>query len=120
MKTQARERRVKAITLNFTQREFQSLQDQREKSTCPNMALYLRKRLFSRKIVTTFRNRSQDDILEELARNRMCLERMMEALEESPGQGPEAQSTRKALRQIEVNVTVQTGLVKKLLGLWLS
>ncbi|MGX1639467.1 hypothetical protein [Sphingobacterium sp. NPDC055431] len=111
--------RTKAITINFTQEEYDELQKRKENSTCPNMALYLRKRLYSRKIVTTFRNRSQDDILEEISRSRRCLESARAQLAHALKESPERAYLLEITDRIDLEMRKQTSLVKKLLSLWL-
>lgn len=111
--------RTKAITINFTQEEYDELQKQKENSTCPNMALYLRKRLYSRKIVTTVRNRSQDDILEELSRSRRCLESARAQLAHALTECDERAYLLEITDRIDLEMEAQTSLVKKLLSLWL-
>lgn len=110
--------RNRAITLNFTNKEFLDLQRQKENSTCPNMALYIRKRLYSKKIVTTVRNRSQDDILEELSRNRKCLVLIRGDLEHAMRERS-VTVPKETLEQMTRIMEEQTSLIKKLLSLWL-
>ncbi|WP_392470282.1 hypothetical protein ACF3OC_18015 [Sphingobacterium cellulitidis] len=111
--------RNKAVTLNFTEKEYSQLKTEKENSTCPNMALYLRKRLFSRKIVTTIRNRSQDDVLEELSRSRKCMERSKVQMVEALGDISESSDLLVIFKRIEQEMYIQTSLIKKLLKVWL-
>lgn len=53
------------IQLRFTMQEYRELKDKFTASTCRGLSEYIRKRLFTKPIVTTYRNLSLDDLMEE-------------------------------------------------------
>ena len=59
--------RTKWVHLRLSQREYTSVHDKYEKSTCRNLSQYLRDIIFERPVVATYRNRSQDDMIQQIA-----------------------------------------------------
>jgi len=109
MKRKKQPLRNKGVIIYFNQEEFDELKMQKEHSTCPNFSLYLRKRLFGQKIVTTYRNLSQDDILEEISKVQKSLQVLAKA--ERTGFAGEI--------SLEQHINQLKELIKRLLELWL-
>ncbi|MFH7002091.1 plasmid mobilization protein [Flavobacterium bizetiae] len=57
--------RNRNVTLRFTMQEYSQLKDKFTASTCHGLSEFIRKHLFTKPIVTTYRNLSLDDLMEE-------------------------------------------------------
>lgn len=57
--------RNRHVSLLFTMEEYSQLKDKFTTSTCRSISEYIRKHLFNKPIVTTYRNLSLDDLMEE-------------------------------------------------------
>lgn len=62
--------RTRLIGLRLTTDEYENLEQRRKASFCPKLSEYVRRSLFGKPIVTTYRNRSQDEVMAELTRLR--------------------------------------------------
>lgn len=62
--------RTRLIGLRLTTDEYENLEQRRKASFCPKLSEYVRRSLFEKPIVTTYRNRSQDETMTELTRLR--------------------------------------------------
>lgn len=62
--------RTRIIGLRLTPEEYAAIERKWKASTCRKLSDYVRRNLFDRPVVTTYRNRSQDDVLTELTRLR--------------------------------------------------
>ena len=62
--------RTRIVGLRLTSDEYRKIEKKWKASTCRKLSEYLRRRLFEKPIVTTYRNRSQDDLMTELAKLR--------------------------------------------------
>nr|MBD3621214.1 plasmid mobilization relaxosome protein MobC [Sunxiuqinia sp.] len=62
--------RTRKISLRLTPEEYAAIERKWKASTCRKLSDYVRRNLFDRPVVTTYRNRSQDDVLTELTRLR--------------------------------------------------
>ncbi|WP_297332255.1 plasmid mobilization relaxosome protein MobC [Flavobacterium sp.] len=58
--------RTKWIHLRLSPSEYRAIQSRYQKTTCRNFSQYARAALLDRPIVTTYRNVSQDDLLQEM------------------------------------------------------
>jgi ribosomal protein L29 len=63
MKTENRER---IVGMRFTTKEYEQIERKCKDSTCRKLSEYLRKIIFSKPIVATYRNKSLDDLMTEL------------------------------------------------------
>lgn len=59
--------KIKWIHLRLSETEHRLLVKRSSDSTCRNLSQYLRLVIFERPIVATYRNRSQDDMIQQLA-----------------------------------------------------
>lgn len=59
--------KIKWLHLRLSDNEYWIVRERLAKSTCRNMSQYLRDIIFDKPVVATYRNASQDDILQELA-----------------------------------------------------
>ncbi|MFC6100840.1 plasmid mobilization protein [Olivibacter domesticus] len=66
-KVKNRDRRV---TIRLTEQEYGKIHSQWTNSTCRKLADFIRRRLFGKAIVTTYRNRSLDDFMAEMVQLR--------------------------------------------------
>lgn len=57
--------RNRNVTLRFTMQEYSQLKDKFTASTCRGLSEFIRKHLFNKPIITTYRNLSLDDLMEE-------------------------------------------------------
>lgn len=57
--------RTRIIGLRLTPEEFTKIEHKWKASTCRKLSDYVRKHLFDKPIVTTYRNQSLDDFMEE-------------------------------------------------------
>ncbi len=62
--------RTRIIGLRLTPDEYATIETKWKASTCRKLSDYVRRSLFERPVVTTYRNKSQDDIMTELTRLR--------------------------------------------------
>lgn len=62
--------RTRIIGLRLTPREYATIEAKWKASTCRKLSDYVRRSLFEKPVVTTYRNKSQDDIMTELTRLR--------------------------------------------------
>ena len=62
--------RTRIIGLRLTPDEYAAIERKWKASTCRKLSDYVRRNLFDKPVVTTYRNRSQDDVLTELTRLR--------------------------------------------------
>jgi hypothetical protein len=62
--------RTRKISLRLTPEEYAAIEQRMKASTCRKLSDYVRRNLFDKPVVTTYRNRSQDDTLIELTRLR--------------------------------------------------
>lgn len=62
--------RTRIIGLRLTPAEYAKIERKWKASTCRKLSDYVRRNLFDKPLVTTYRNRSQDDTLTELTRLR--------------------------------------------------
>lgn len=62
--------RTRKISLRLTPKEYAIIERKWKASTCRKLSDYVRRNLFDKPVVTTYRNRSQDDVLTELTRLR--------------------------------------------------
>jgi len=58
--------RTRIIGLRLTTDEYAKIEREWKASTCRKLSDYVRRNLFDKPVVTTYRNRSQDDTLTEL------------------------------------------------------
>ena len=57
--------RTRRIALRLTPEEYAKIEQKWKSSTCRKLSDYVRKHLFNKPIVTTYRNQSLDDYMEE-------------------------------------------------------
>lgn len=62
--------RTKRIICRLTPGEYAKMEKKWKDSTCPKLSEYVRRSLFEKPIVTTYRNSSQDDLMAELTKLR--------------------------------------------------
>ena len=62
--------RTRIIGLRLTPDEYAKIEKKWKASTCRKLSDYVRRSVFDKPIVTTFRNSSQDDLMTELTRLR--------------------------------------------------
>lgn len=62
--------RTRIIGLRLTLQEYEKIEKKWKTSTCRKLSEYVRRSLFDKPIVTTYRNLSQDDTLRELTKLR--------------------------------------------------
>ncbi len=70
MKKQEKSKRTRQVRLRLTPDEYAHIHQKWKTSTCRKLSDYLRRSLFDKPIVTTYRNSSMDDIMKELTRLR--------------------------------------------------
>lgn len=58
--------KVKWIHVRLSVQEYRIITNKTSNSTCRNMSQYLRSIIFERPIVTTYRNLSQDDMVQQM------------------------------------------------------
>jgi MobC-like protein len=63
MKTENRKR---FVGIRFTTNEYEQIEKKWKASTCRKLSEYVRKIIFSKPIVATYRNKSLDDLMSEL------------------------------------------------------
>lgn len=62
--------RTRIIGLRMTPDEYAKIEKKWKASTCRKLSDYVRRSLFDKPVVTTYRNSSQDDLMAELTRLR--------------------------------------------------
>ena len=62
--------RTRIIGLRLTPDEYAKIEKKWKASTCRKLSDYVRRSLFDKPVVTTYRNSSQDDLMAELTRLR--------------------------------------------------
>ena len=62
--------RTRIIGLRLTTAEYARIEKKWKATTCRKLSDYVRRSLFEKPVVTTYRNRTQDDLMSELARLR--------------------------------------------------
>lgn len=62
--------RTRVIGLRLTPDEYAKIEKKWKASTCHKLSDYVRRSLFDKPVVTTYRNSSQDDLMAELTRLR--------------------------------------------------
>ncbi|MCT1523865.1 plasmid mobilization protein [Sphingobacterium hotanense] len=62
--------RTRIIGLRLTPKEYAKIEKKWRASTCRKLSEYVRRSLFEKPIVTTYRNRSLDDFMTEMIRLR--------------------------------------------------
>ena len=62
--------RTRIIGLRLTSDEYRKIEKKWKATTCRKLSEYVRRSLFEKPIVTTYRNRSQDDLMAELTKLR--------------------------------------------------
>jgi uncharacterized protein YbgA (DUF1722 family) len=65
--------RTKRIICRLTPNEYEKLARQCKESTCRKLSDFLRRRVFDKPIVATYRNSSLDDLMAEMIKLRMQL-----------------------------------------------
>ena len=63
---EVKSKRVKWLHLRLSPTEHELILKKREKSTCRTLSQYIRNIILDRPVVTTYRNVSQDDIIQQL------------------------------------------------------
>jgi ribosomal protein L29 len=63
MKTENRKR---IVGMRFTTKEYEQIEKKWKASTCRKLSEYLRKIIFNKPVVATYRNKSLDDLMTEL------------------------------------------------------
>ena len=62
--------RTRIVGLRLTSDEYQKIEKKWKASTCSKLSEYVRRSLFEKPIVMTYRNSSQDDLMTELTKLR--------------------------------------------------
>lgn len=62
--------RTRIVGLRLTPDEYAKIEKKWKASTCRKLSDYIRRSIFDKPIVTTYRNTSQDDLMTELTRLR--------------------------------------------------
>ena len=62
--------RTRIIGLRLTQQEYEQIEKKFKASTCRQLSEYVRRSLFNKPIVTTYRNQSFDDAMTEMMKLR--------------------------------------------------
>ncbi|HNP24847.1 MAG TPA: plasmid mobilization relaxosome protein MobC [Bacteroidia bacterium] len=62
--------RTRIVGLRLTPDEYAKIEKKWKASTCRKLSDYVRRSLFDKPVVTTYRNSSQDDLMAELTRLR--------------------------------------------------
>lgn len=61
-----RENRKRIVGVRFTANEYEQIEKRWKDSTCRKLSEYVRKVIFNKPIVATYRNKSLDDLMTEL------------------------------------------------------
>lgn len=67
---QEKTNRTRIIGLRLTLKEYEQIEKKWKASTCRKLSNYVRRSLFEKPIVTTYRNQSQDDFMAEVMKLR--------------------------------------------------
>lgn len=67
---QANTNRTRIIGLRLTPKEYEQIEKKYKASTCRKLSDYVRRSIFEKPIVTTYRNQSLDDSMTEMMRLR--------------------------------------------------
>ena len=60
------ENRKRIVGIRLTSKEYEQIEKKWKESTCRKLSEYVRKNLFNKPIVATYRNKSLDDLMTEL------------------------------------------------------
>ena len=60
------ENRKRVVGIRFTIKEYEQIENKWKDSTCRKLSEYVRKIIFNKPIVATYRNKSLDDLMTEL------------------------------------------------------
>ena len=110
----------KKLSFWIPQADFDSLSASQQSSNFPSMSGFLLHRIRARKITIMVRNRSQDDILQEISRIRKALEKIHmqsdyfenSVLEKKP-------ENRSSANELSALIDQLNNKIDKLLNLWL-
>lgn len=61
-----KENRKRIVGMRFTTKEYEQIEKKWRDSTCRKLSEYLRKIIFNKPIVATYRNKSLDDLMTEM------------------------------------------------------
>lgn len=76
MKEKKQSMRTRIVGIRLTMDEFRSVEDGWKNSTCLKLSNYLRKVIFNKPVVMTYRNKSLDDFMAEMSLLRAELNRI--------------------------------------------
>lgn len=76
MKEKKQSKRTRIVGIRLTMDEFKMIEDACKKTTCMELSSYLRKVIFNKPVISTYRNRSMDDLMTELSLLRQELNRI--------------------------------------------
>lgn len=76
MKEKQQSNRTRVVSTRLTEEEFKTIENGWKKSTSLKMSDYFRKVIFNRPVVKTYRNKSLDDFMHEMALLRAELNRI--------------------------------------------
>ena len=62
--------RSRIVGLRFTLKEYEQIEKKWKASTCRKLSDYVRRKLFEKPIITTYRNQSLDDFMAEMIQLR--------------------------------------------------
>ena len=60
------ENRKRIVGVRFTEKEYEQIENKWKASTCRKLSEYVRKIIFNKPIVATYRNKSLDDLMTEM------------------------------------------------------
>ena len=110
----------KHVALLMSQAEFDSIRASQQSSNFPSMSGFLLQKIRDRKITIMVRNRSQDDILQEISRIRKSLEGIyMQSDFLSSAPLEQNQGTQRPPIELSNLVKQLNNKLDKLLNLWL-
>lgn len=70
MMKEGKTNRTRIIGLRLTPEEYVQIEQKWKNTSCRKLSDYIRRHLFEKPIVTTYRSKSEDDAIEELSRLR--------------------------------------------------
>lgn len=70
MMKEGKTNRTRIIGLRLTPEEYVQIEQRWKNTSCRKLSDYIRRHLFEKPIVTTYRSKSEDDAIEELSRLR--------------------------------------------------
>lgn len=70
MMKEGKTNRTRIIGLRLTPEEYAQIEQKWKNTSCRKLSDYIRRHLFEKPIVTTYRSKSEDDAIEELSRLR--------------------------------------------------